>query len=55
MKCPKCHGLGWSVQDVPFRTGRDNQEQDWDYEQAPCGYCKGKGYLTPEEVGLGKM
>ncbi len=53
MTCPKCKGDGWNVVKVAFRdkSGR----KDWNYENRKCLTCMGKGYLTPEECGQGKM
>ena len=53
MTCPKCKGDGDVLKTLPFKTYRS--EQDWAYALVQCTWCKGKGYLTPEESGLGKM
>ena len=53
MKCPNCKGDGTTLEEIPFRAS--DGERDWAYEWVRCTECKGKGYLTPEEAGLGKM
>ena len=42
----------------PLWSGESSVElndEDWTHESVRCPQCNGKGYLTPEEAGLGKM
>jgi len=53
MKCPKCKGDGYEYTYVDLGVVADCEEYRWDKDK--CTLCKGKGYLTPEEAGLGKF
>lgn len=53
MICPKCKGEG-GQRLIPIQI-MSGEEVDWVYEDEKCIKCEGKGYLTPEEMGLEKM
>ncbi len=52
MTCTECRGWGWDLVPVEISWG---EEADWRYDKADCSDCDGKGYLTPEEIGLEVM
>lgn len=56
MKCPKCKGEGTFPAVRRFLVRAANQMvEDFEHDDEPCEKCYGKGYLTPEEAGLGKF
>lgn len=52
MTCTECRGWGWDLVPIQIAWGI---EPDWKYDKADCEGCDGKGYLTPEEIGLEVM
>lgn len=58
MTCAKCKGDGTIFAAIKIITklkdGSDGPP-DWIYKDISCPQCCGKGYLTPEEQGLGKF
>lgn len=53
MVCTDCKGEGHVHTYVDLGVIADCEEYRWDEDECPT--CKGKGYLTPKEAGLGKF